>query len=248
MMSKMGLWEKARATDPSFTKPFSRGGGFSGIATNATYMIRRATETFGPVGIGWGWVITDERYVTGGPIADGVNAIIHVCRIRLWYIHEEKRGEYEHIGETIFVGKNKNGIFTDEDAPKKSLTDAITKALSCIGFSADIHLGLWDDNKYVAQVRAEFSAAGNGKDNPKEPSDMDIIDAIISTFEQKKTFAELAALVKTESDKMAHKCNSDGRARLIKAASEIATRKFPAEYAASKTPAKGNANVDPATN
>ena len=47
------------------------------------------------------------------------------------------------------------GPFTDEEAPKKSLTDALSKAMSWLGFAADIHLGRWDDNKYVnAAARA----------------------------------------------------------------------------------------------
>ena len=64
----------ARFTDPKPTKEFSRSGGFEGRATNPTYLIRRATEVFGPIGIGWGWSIVDDRYTPGGPMltSDGV--------------------------------------------------------------------------------------------------------------------------------------------------------------------------------
>jgi hypothetical protein len=61
-------------------------------------------------------------------------------------------GKVKHYGATTFVGEDKNGVFTDEEAPKKSLTDALTKALSMWGFSADVFLGLYDDNKYVASL------------------------------------------------------------------------------------------------
>ena len=44
----------------------------------------------------------------------------------------------------------------DEDAPKKSLTDAIVKAASHLGVAANIFLGRWDDQKYVAEVNEEY--------------------------------------------------------------------------------------------
>jgi hypothetical protein len=141
------LWESVEKTDPKYTKAFTKGGGFSGTAINATYLIRKATALWGPMGGKWGPQVEDEKYVTG---AEGT--IIHVLRIRL----KHPNGEFPSYGQTTFVGKNKNGLFTDEEAPKKSLTDAITKALSMLGFSADVFLGLYDDNKYVNDRKAEF--------------------------------------------------------------------------------------------
>lgn len=83
--------------------------------------------------------------------------MIHKVHARLWYVLDGVRGEVEQFGQTQIVGKNKNGFYTDEEAPKKSLTDAMSKCLSLLGFSADIHLGLYDDNKYVAQLNEEFA-------------------------------------------------------------------------------------------
>lgn len=161
----MELWSAVAVTNPNFVKSFTRGGGFSGTAINATYQAQKATETFGPCGIGWGIDILEERYQDGAPlIHDGVvigNEVIHVLRAKLWYVYQGKRGEVIHFGQTTFVGRNKNGSFTDEEAPKKSMTDAMSKCLSLIGFSADVHLGLYDDNKYVADLRKEFGTDKN---------------------------------------------------------------------------------------
>jgi len=77
--------------------------------------------------------------------------------VKLWYILDGKRGEIEQFGATTYVGKNKYGPFTDEEAKKKTLTDAISKCLSWLGFSADVHLGRYDDNKYVNDLRKEFA-------------------------------------------------------------------------------------------
>jgi hypothetical protein len=153
----LALWHQVEKTDPNYTKPFSRGGGFRGTATNATYLAKKATEVFGPMGIGWGVEIIDEAIMDGAPLDDAGNRErIHKVRVKLWYRLGEERGEVVQFGQTTFVGRNKNGFFTDEEAPKKSLTDAMSKCLSLLGFSADIHLGRYDDNKYVEEVAAEF--------------------------------------------------------------------------------------------
>lgn len=172
-MSNLRIWNRVKQPDVRYVKDFQRKGGFSGKAINGAYNHLQATEVFGPMGIGWGVDIIDEQYVEGAPIylkddkgklalVDGRpvslgKEVIHVVRIRLWYIDPEsgQRGEVYNYGQTYFVEDTRNGPKTDEEAPKKSLTDAVSKALSNLGFNAEIHLGLWDDNKYVAQVKAE---------------------------------------------------------------------------------------------
>lgn len=55
----LSLFAAVQETDPRYTKGFSRSGGFKGTAVSAPWLVRRATEQFGPVGIGWGWTIDD---------------------------------------------------------------------------------------------------------------------------------------------------------------------------------------------
>lgn len=148
MSENLKLWQSVEKTDPKYTKSFSKAGGFSGTAINATYLVRKATELWGPYGGQWGATVEDEKYVPGAG-----ETIVHVVRIKF----RHPNGEFPSYGQTTFVGQNKNGPFTDEEAPKKSLTDALTKALSMLGFSADVFLGLYDDNKYVNDRKAEFS-------------------------------------------------------------------------------------------
>lgn len=170
----LALWDSVQKTDPNYTKGFNRSGGFKGTATNATWLAKRATEVFGPCGIGWGMTVIDEEIIMGHPLRGNDGAVIghvlvHKVRAKLWYVLNGTRGEIESFGQTEMAGQRNDGKFyTDEEAPKKSLTDAMTKAMSLLGFAADIHLGLYDDNKYVAEVRAEF---GTGKDHGPRDSE-----------------------------------------------------------------------------
>lgn len=179
-MSNLQIWNQVAVTDPKFTKDFNRSGGFAGTAINPTYLANRATEVFGPMGIGWGMNILDERYVEGAPIiidkAVVGREVVHIIRASLWYVWDGKKGEVPQYGQTVFVGKNRNGVFTDEEAPKKSLTDAMSKCLSLLGFSADIHTGQWDDNKYVNEksntgsTDAQQAPSAPAKGSPQERS------------------------------------------------------------------------------
>ena len=45
----------------------------------------------------------------------------------------------------------------DADFAKKIETDALTKALSKLGFNADVFMGRFDDHKYVEEINAEFN-------------------------------------------------------------------------------------------
>lgn len=149
----LAVWNHVCKTDPAFTKPFKKGGGFSGTAINAEYLIRKATELWGPFGGKWGIRSVKTSVIEGAPL---FLASTEICKETLWVteivlFHPD--GEVPAFGQTFLVSQNKNGFFTDEEAPKKSLTDAITKALSWLGFAADIHLGLYDDNRYVNDLK-----------------------------------------------------------------------------------------------
>lgn len=131
------------------TKPFKKTGGFSGTSLDAMYVVARLTAAFGPVGIGWGYEVKSERDLVLPPSPDGKVRGTHFAVVRFWYKHDGQTGSFEEIGGTPITG------YGDDDAGKKSVTDAITKAASRIGIGADIHLGLWDDNKYVTKREEE---------------------------------------------------------------------------------------------
>lgn len=155
----MRIWGVVEKTDPAATKAATVSGQKI-TSIGGQHMVKRATEIFGPAGLGWGWAVIEERFDQGGPIRNEKGELLghevgHTVRIRLWYEQDGKRGEIEQYGCTPFAYKSKWGITTDTEAPKKSLTDAIKKGLAMLGFSADIFLGLFDDRDYVAEREAE---------------------------------------------------------------------------------------------
>lgn len=171
-MSNLDLWNLVEKTPPSETKPIS-GKAYKGTSPKPHYLVHKATETFGPCGIGWGFEIVDEKLLDGALLAPDFFERIHMARVRVWYEWKGKRGVVEHVGQTIFCGKRsgpEGRPFTDEDAPKKSVTDALVKALSMIGFAGDIFTGRYDDSKYVNDLRQEEREARAPEPRQVEPA------------------------------------------------------------------------------
>jgi hypothetical protein len=201
----LAIWDQVKQTDPDATKQYKGAGGFSGTSINSTYQVRKATELFGPVGIGWGWEIVSERIDEGHPIAgkdsegkaiihDNVTTKVHTLHLRLWYMLDGKRGEVDHFGHTPFVYTNKHGVQMEAEPSKKSLTDAIGKALSMLGFSADIFMGEFDDQNYLEQVRVESSI------KKAEDKEAEIISRREELTEYVKRHLDLIETASTENE------------------------------------------------
>lgn len=165
MTDNLALWNSVEKTPIEQTKAIT-GKSYQGTSPKPHYLVHKATETFGPCGIGWGFRILDER------IEEGANGDkMSLAHVLVWYKWNGETGEVGHIGGTQFSGQRKNGTyFTDEDAPKKSVTDALIKALSMIGFAGDIFMGRYDDSKYTQDLRDEAKADAAKPDEKKASS------------------------------------------------------------------------------
>jgi len=161
-VNNLKLWDSVSRTDPSATKDVEIGGRKQ-TSVNGYCMFKEATSIFGPIGIGWGFKVLEERWDDGAMIVVKVNETenrleqskTHTMKINFWYKLNGERGEFESFGHTAAIYKSKWGVTDDGEAPKKSLTDAIKKALSMLGFSADIFMGMYDNQDYVNQLKIE---------------------------------------------------------------------------------------------
>jgi hypothetical protein len=200
MTSKTELWDRLGKTDPKHTKGFKRAGGFSGTAIKPIYSYRRMTEEYGPCGVGWG-VGEPSFQVVPGPEGE----VLVYCTVSIW--HGDRANLVFGVGGDKAVGKNKYGLSADDEAFKKAFTDAVTNALKLIGVGADVHMGLFEDNKYLAEVREEFTAQPAKRQNPHVTRPEDIFDGAndpdiapqsidvesLSKAKAKALFAELQA-------------------------------------------------------
>jgi hypothetical protein len=157
--SNLRIWNALRKTDPKHTKPFSRAGGFKGTALKPIWIVQLLTEQFGPVGEGWGMGRPEFQVVE----VNGETLVY--CTAACWHTNPEN--VFYGVGGDKVSVKRQNGPFNDDEAFKKAFTDAVNNAFKFAGVGADIHMGLFEDSKYLAEVTAEFHPP-----EPKLPEDL----------------------------------------------------------------------------
>ena len=221
----MQIWNRVEKTDTRFTKD-AKVGGQQITSLNGTAMIMKATEVFGPVGIGFGWKVTEERFDKGAEMFVGEGdkraslgfELNHTVKILFWFKIDGERGELEQYGCTPYLYKSKFGTTTDGEAPKKSLTDAIKKSLSMLGFSADVFLGMFDDREYVQQRQEEEAieqAVDKDAEIAKQQQDrLDYIKSVIETMQGAKTPHELKKIHDVAVRQLTLRKDEKGAARI----------------------------------
>ena len=168
----MKLWNSVCKTDPKHTKSANvRGNKITAIAPQSQIMA--ATEAFGPYGLSWGFSAIQFDYSmlekTGIVVFKGV----------FFYSTDDRKRDEFPITSSISAYKDGAQTKPDADFAKKVETDALTKALSKIGFNADVFMGLYDDNKYVQMMKEEFRDA-----TPEDQAWIDAIDSGNSKIEE----------------------------------------------------------------
>tara|TARA_R100000234_G_scaffold15160_1_gene8283 strand:- start:542 stop:1027 length:486 start_codon:yes stop_codon:yes gene_type:complete len=136
--TNMNVWNSITESDPKYLKLVSFGSR-KFMSIDPQYQIRKMTEIFGPVGIGWGY---DVEY----DYPSNEEVILIVAKVSIWtQLPENKFGPI--AGSRTFWHKDMKR--PAEDAGKMALTDALTKGLSHLGCDADVFLGV-HDNKHSA--------------------------------------------------------------------------------------------------
>ncbi len=162
-IDNLELWNRVEKTDPKYTKEVGYGRKFTSV--NAQYQVRNATKEFGLYGDSWG--IKDIEYEVMSDLPHG--EILVLAKAIFKYPNYGKTKEFPISSTIKMVAYNatKKMLHLDDEWAKKIETDITTKALSKLGFNADVFLGRYDDNRYVNSMKEEFNPKPK-VDNKKE--------------------------------------------------------------------------------
>lgn len=145
----LAFWNAVETTAPKYTKP-AKVSGQMRTAVDAQYKKKMITEQFGMYGLGWGVVANSEGFER---VHYENSTCILIYRATAFYEFGGKRAELPiaaSIREAYITDGGKGYLKVDDEAVKKVRTDALTKAFTDLGFCADIHMGRFDDQDYVA--------------------------------------------------------------------------------------------------
>jgi hypothetical protein len=165
MTDTLRLWSALGKTDPAHTKPFNRGG-FRGTSIKPIYTIAKMTEHFGPCGKSWG-IRKPEFQV----VPTGADPLV-ICTVCVWYVEDDGTGQVCEVygvgGDTIEKTRKDGPNVADDESFKKAYTDAVGNALKHIGVNSDVHMGMFDDTKYVSDLKDEFAEKAEEKKRQDE--------------------------------------------------------------------------------
>ena len=145
-MDNLAIYNKVRQV-PDEAKKRITGGRLNGMTDiNPMWRIKAMTELFGPCGMGWKYTVTRREMVP-----DGSGQVAAFMDIDLYY--RDGDGWSEPIpgtGGSMFITKEKGGLYTSDECYKMALTDALSVACKALGVGADVY---WEKGatKYSAQ-------------------------------------------------------------------------------------------------
>lgn len=144
-MANLDLYNKVRSV-PSEAKKNIGGGRLKGMTDiNPMWRIKKLTEEFGVCGIGWKYTI-DRQWTE---VAEDSTEISAFCNISLYVkVDGEWSEAIPGTGGSMFLAKEKAGMYMSDECFKMALTDAISVACKALGFGADVY---WqgDRTKYT---------------------------------------------------------------------------------------------------
>jgi len=176
--TNLELWHKVEKTNPKYTKQANVGGNKI-TSISPQYQIMNVTEQFGSYGKNWGFKNIELDYT----LATEFNLIV----FKGMFFYPD--GEFPIINSIkMFMDNAKTKI--DDNFAKKLETDALTKAISKLGFNADIFMGKFDDTRYLAEVTKEFAEQAQAQ-KPIKLSDKAIDDLLAKGFEEVQKYLDL---------------------------------------------------------
>lgn len=105
---------------------------------NPMWRMKRLTEMFGPVGIGWKYTIDRQWAEAYG------NEVKVFCNISLYVLDPETKewsAAIPGVGGSAIVSMERSGAYVNDEAYKMALTDALSIAMKPLGIGADIWYG-----------------------------------------------------------------------------------------------------------
>ena len=131
---------------PAEAKKEIKGGRLAGYTDiNPMWRIKSLTEQFGACGIGWKYIDVRKWNETGAN--DEIAAFVDIL------LFVKVGGEWSEgipgTGGSMFVSKERNGLYTNDEAFKMATTDAISVACKSLGIGADVY---WEKDRTKYEI------------------------------------------------------------------------------------------------
>lgn len=192
-MGNLDIYNKVRVVPKTAQKPIEGGRLKGKTDINPIWRIKTLTEQFGACGFGWRYEVIRFWLETGAN-----NEIAAFAHINLYIKQADKWSEaIQGIGGSMFVEKEKNGLYTSDECYKMALTDAISVACKALGIGADVY---WeaDSTKYS---KSESGPKPNIKPKDQAPTHQQQLKELMDNSKGKITGTMIAETIEKKFGK-----------------------------------------------
>lgn len=145
--SNLALWNRVKKVDPAFIKA-ANNGKFDFHTIDAQALREMGTREFGEYGAAWGLKDIRHEVLCTDSVDRQSKVVYQETTIVLYATFYYPRGSFPIVVDQKFRASG--------DTFKILQTMAMSKAMSFLGFGADVFMGKFDDQQYVADVKRFF--------------------------------------------------------------------------------------------
>ena len=147
--ANLNIWKQVEKTDLTHTKKVNQRGGYTAVSPQ--YQLKEATKVFGSYGKGFGLSESDFDMA----LFESLGVVVH--KAKFFYVIDGERSEFPISNAIQATTGNGDKKRVDVDFAKKVETNTVSKALSKLGFNADIFMGMFEDNQYMQELSNEMA-------------------------------------------------------------------------------------------
>lgn len=150
----LSLYEMLREVPDNAKRPIAAGRLKGKTDINPMWRIKALTSAFGPCGVGWRYEVVGREMLAGagGETAAFVDIVLQ---------YKTEGGAWSEpipgTGGSMYIAKERNGLYTNDECYKMALTDAISVAAKAIGVGADV---------YWSADRTKYGVGDDADDRP----------------------------------------------------------------------------------
>jgi hypothetical protein len=221
----MEIYDSHREPPKDALKPISAGRLKGMTDINPMWRIKALTEQFGACGIGWYYIVDEQR------IEDCGNERVAIVNISLFIrVNDEWSKPIHGTGGSKLITMESKGAYVSDEAFKMATTDALSVACKQLGFAADIYWST-DRDKYTANDTPEKKQNTNEEVLTKEEQEKknkEMVDSVDQRYvpNPKRTKEEMKANIWEEMKRTGINEKSTLATMGIKEWSEITDAKY----------------------
>ncbi len=152
-------WDKLKTPPANALKKITAGRLKGKSDINPQWRYEVMTKVFGVCGVGWKFEIQDQwvSECSDKQVVQHMKILLYIKSGSEW------SSPIPAVGGSMLVAKEKAGLYTNDEAAKMALTDALGVAMKMLGVAADVYRGMRETERYDNTQHFHYASSSKKK-------------------------------------------------------------------------------------